>query len=124
MSLPSVPTLVTAILSLFLGLFVLGRNKKASLNWTFATWCFLTFYWQACWTLLFNVRDEATALLLARLGYSGIIFIPIVFFHFVVAFTDDHKSRRLSLLFYSLGVTFMVLNWVTDSFVAGIYKYE
>jgi signal transduction histidine kinase len=123
MSLPSIPTLVTAILSLFLGLFVLGRNKKASLNWTFAAWCFLTFYWQACWTLLFNVRDEEIALLLARLGYSGIIFIPIVFFHFVVAFTGNTKSQRLSILFYALGLTFLVLNWGTDSFVAGIYTY-
>jgi two-component system, NtrC family, sensor kinase len=123
MSLPSIPTLVTATISLFLGLFVIGKNKKASLNWSFAVWCFLTFYWQACWTLLFNVRNEETALLLARLGYSGIIFIPIVFFHFVVAFTQDTKSRRLSYLFYALGVTFLVLNWGTDSFVAGIYTY-
>ena len=123
MSLSSIPTLVTAILSFFLGLFVLGRNKKASLNWTFASWCFLTCYWQACWTLLFNVSDTEIARLLAGLGYSGIIFIPIVFFHFVVAFTEDPKRRRLSLLFYSLGVAFLVLDWVTDSFVAGIYSY-
>ena len=123
MSPSSIPTLVTAILSLILGLFVLGRNKKSSVNWTFAAWCFLTFYWQACWTLLFNVRDIEIARLLARLGYSGIIFIPIVFFHFVVTFTEDQKWRRLSFLFYSLGVAFLVLNWATDSFVVGVYKY-
>ena len=123
MSPSSIPTLVTAILSLILGLFVLGRNKKSSVNWTFAAWCFLTFYWQACWTLLFNVSDTEIARLLARLGYSGIIFIPIVFFHFVVAFTEDQKRRRLSFLFYSLGVAFLVLDWATDSFVVGVYKY-
>jgi len=46
MSLASVPTFVTASLSVALGIFVLRRNKT-KLNWTFALWCFVTGYWQA-----------------------------------------------------------------------------
>src|SRR4029077_19956067 len=42
----------------------------------------------------------------------------------VVAFTEDRKRKRLSLLFYSLGVAFLVLDWATDSFVAGVYQYR
>jgi two-component system NtrC family sensor kinase len=124
MSLYSIPTLLTAILSFVLGLFVLARNRKSGLNVTFASWCFLTAYWQTCWTLLFNVEDARTAVVLARLGYSGIIFIPIVFFHFVFEFTKIERSRRLSRLNYVVGTVFFLINWVSDAFVDGVHKYS
>jgi signal transduction histidine kinase len=123
MSLASVPTLVTAILSIALGIFVLRKNKSP-LNWTFALCCFLTAYWQTCWTLLFNVHDESTAMLLARLGYSGITFIPIVFFHFIAAFTQDRALRKLLAVFYVFGAGFLVLAWTGQLYVGGIYQYS
>ena len=119
----SIPTLVTALLSFGLGIFILARNRASRLNWTFGAWCLLTCYWQTCWTILFNVEDHSTADLLARLGYSGIIFIPIVFFHFVVEFTAD-RERLLSYLFYVLGGLFTVSIWTTSYFVDGIYRYS
>ena len=123
MTLSSIPTLVTALLSFGLGIFVLARNSDSKLNWTFGAWCLLTFYWQSCWTILFNVEDFSTADLLARLGYSGIIFIPIVFFHFVVEFTGARRERVLSALFYILGGVFVAAVWMTSYFVSGIYRY-
>jgi len=123
-SIYSIPTLATALLSFGLGIFILGRNRQSKLNWTFATWCFLTCYWQSCWTALFNLNDLRTAELLARMGYSGIIFIPIVFFHFVVEFTKGGQERFLSYLFYALGGMFLLSTWLTDSFVAGVYRYS
>lgn len=123
MSLASIPTLVTAILSIALGLFVLRRNKS-SLNWIFASCCFLTGYWQLCWTLLFNVTDEGAATLLARLGYSGITFIPIVFFHFFAEFTQSPALRRFLRLFYALGGCFLVLAWTGQLYIAGVYRYS
>lgn len=123
MSLASVPTLVTAILSIALGIFVFRRNKS-TLNWTFALCCFLTGYWQCCWTLLFNVSDPGTAVVLARLGYSGITFIPIVFFHFIAEFTQNSTLRKLSRLFYAVGGCFLVLAWTGQLYVAGVYQYS
>ena len=123
MSLASVPTFVTASLSVALGIFVLRRNKS-KLNWTFALWCFLTGYWQAHWTLLFNINDESLAVVLARIGYSGITFIPIVFFHFVAEFTQSLVLKRLSLLFYAIGATFLFLTWTGDRYIAGVYRYD
>jgi two-component system, NtrC family, sensor kinase len=124
MSAYSVPTLLTAILSFVLGLFVLARNKKSRLNVIFASWCFLTAYWQTCWTLLFNVEDARIAALLARLGYSGIIFIPFVFFHFVCEFANVERSRRLARLNYVLGSVFFLATWISNDFVDGVYKYS
>ena len=123
MSLASVPTLFTAVLSIALGLFVLRRHKS-SLHWTFALCCFLTGYWQICWSLLFNVSDEATATLLARLGYSGITFIPMVFFHFIVEFTQNAAMRKFLRLFYPLAACFLVLGWAGQLYIAGVYRYS
>jgi signal transduction histidine kinase len=123
MSLASVPTLITAILSIALGIFVLRKNKS-TIHWTFALWCFLTGYWQACWTVLFNVNQEAVALVLARLGYSGITFIPIVFLHFVAEFTQNSRLRKCSWLFYALGAVFLFCAWSNQLYVAGVYRYS
>lgn len=124
MTLYSLPTFVTVLLSLGLGLFILARNVRSKLNRTFSSWCFLTAYWQTCWTFLFNVRDPEVADFLARLGYSGIIFIPIVFFHFVVEFANAENKRLLSRLFYLVGAIFLVAVWGGLSFVAGVYQYS
>jgi signal transduction histidine kinase len=123
MTFASVPTLVTAILSVALTVFVLRRGKSR-LNRTFALWCFLTGYWQACWTLLFSVTDEQTALVLARVGYSGITFIPIVFFQFVAEFTQNPTLSKLSRLFYAIGSVFLILTWTSDGYIAGVYRYD
>jgi signal transduction histidine kinase len=69
------------------------------------------------------VEATSTAEIIARLGYSGIIFIPIVFFHFVVEFTRAVREQLLVRLFYVLGVLFFVSVWKTNDFVAGVYRY-
>lgn len=120
----SVPTAITAFLSFGLGIFILTRGSKSELKWTFASWCLLTSYWQTCWTVLFNISSPSTAELLARLGYSGIIFIPIVFFHFVIEFTKSEQERWFSYLFYCVGFIFFISVWTTPYFVAGIYRYD
>lgn len=61
--------------------------------------------------------------MLARLGYSGIIFIPIVFFDFVVAFTESRSKKTLVFLFYLAGALFGISTWVGGGFVAGVYRY-
>ncbi len=123
MQFASVPTLFTAILSLALGVFVLRRNK-ANVNLTFALWCFLTGYWQVCWTVLFNVNDPGAALTLARLGYSGITFIPIVFFHFVAEFVPNPALKKFLRLFYAVGGIFLLLIWSSEWYIAGVYRYD
>ncbi len=123
MSLYSIPTLFTAVLSLFLGIFVLSKNRKSILNRSFALWCFLTSYWQGIWTVLFNLQDAHVAETVARLGYSGILFIPVAFFHFVIEFTQNETKRKLSYLFYILGVIFLISLWTSDTVVGGVYHY-
>lgn len=119
----SIPPLFTVFLSLFLGIFIVSKNRTSRLHWTFFFWCFLTAFWQGIWTVLFNIDSPEVANELVRLGYSGIIFIPIVFYHFVVEFTHSESRRALSRWFYACGAGFLLSVWTTDSFVKGVYLY-
>lgn len=119
----AIPPLITVLLSLSLGIFVFAQSKRSRVNQTFALWCFLTAYWQACWVFLFNTDDVRIADTLARLGYSGIIFIPIVFFHFVFEFVNNVRQRWLVYLCYILGGIFLVSVWNSNQYVKGIYRY-
>lgn len=124
MSFYSIPTLFTALLSFGLGVFILAKNANSRINLTFAGWCLLTCYWQVCWTVLFNVEDQEIAVRIARLGYSGIIFIPIVFFHFVAEFVGSHRAKPFVYFFYAVGLLFFLAIWSTNSFVSGTYRYS
>ncbi len=93
------------------------------MNRTFSLWCFLTAYWQGSWTILFNLNEIQVAERLARIGYSGIIYIPIVFFHFIVEFTKNESKRRLSNLFYVVGGFFLISLWSSNVYLGGAYHY-
>ena len=82
MSIFSLPPLISSLLFLLLGVFVFLKNKKSIVNITFSLICLSTVWWQFSWFILFNIKDEFWATLLVRIGYMGIIFIPITFFHF------------------------------------------
>lgn len=116
------PPLFTAGVALFWGVFVLRRNSRSIVHITFALLCFSTFWWQFCWFFLFKAADPETALLIAKLGYTGIIFIPITFFHFVVSFLRANKKEHIFVKsFYILSILFVVSLWSTDSFISGVY---
>lgn len=122
MSLYSIPPLVSCVLFLILGLTCLKRRTKA--NITFALMCLTTIWWQGSWTILFNIKDPNTAAILVRIGYSGIIFIPITFYHFTIEFLNRNKEKILIWLSYILGIGFLISLWTTDLLIRGYYTYH
>lgn len=79
MSVYSIPPLFSSLLFLSLGIFVVAKNKKI-VGGSFFLFALFTFWWQACWFVLFNTTDERFADFLVRFGYSGIVFLPVAFF--------------------------------------------
>lgn len=117
-----IPPLITAVIALFWGFFVLRRNRCSVVHVTFALLCFFTFWWQFCWYFLFRAPDPETAFLIARFGYTGIIFIPVTFFHFVVSFLEANKKEQFFIRsFYILSVLFVVSLWTTNAYIGGAY---
>lgn len=125
MNLFSIPPLASAMLFLLLGVFIFLSNRKSKLNLTFFLICLSTFWWQFSWFLLFNVKSDQLADLLVRVGYVGIIFIPVFFYHFFILFLDNKsKFDKIALLLaYILSIIFEFSLFLTNYFVNGFYKY-
>lgn len=125
MNLFSIPPLASAMLFLLLGVFIFLSNRKSRLNLTFFLICLSTFWWQFSWFILFNVQNENLAQILIRIGYAGIIFIPVFFYHFFILFLEEkNKIDRLALIIsYVLTIFFEIAIFFTDYFVVGVHKY-
>src|SRR3989338_3649616 len=115
--------LLCAVLFLLLGGFIYLRNPRAASNRVFALSCLSTCWWQGCWTILFSIADLQLAKLLARVGYSGIVFIPTTFFHFFVRFTESEKDFRWVRVAYVLTLGFVAAIWTSDLFVTDVHHF-
>jgi len=118
----ALPPLITCLLALFLFVFVVLKSR-AEAYLTFAGVCLCTAYWQGAWVFLFNVQDAAVATTIARIGYSGIVFIPFVFFHFISVYTNSKNRKKTIALCYVTALIFLVLLWSSDLFVSGTYTF-
>jgi signal transduction histidine kinase len=118
----SLPPLITAVVSLTLRLFVLLKNSRSPINFSFFLLCFSTFWWQFAWVILFNLTDPRLALTVCKVGYTGIIFIPIAYYHFITEFTESRDNFILAFS-YLVGAALIVIIWTTDLFVSGYHKY-
>jgi len=120
----SFPPLISAFLFFLTGFFVFSRNKKSEVNLAFMLTCLSTFWWQFSWFILFNCHDEKLALFLVKLGYAGIIFIPLTFFHFFINFLNAKKTDNwLVYLSYFFGFIFEIFLWTTSYFISGYHRY-
>ncbi|MFH1784394.1 MAG: ATP-binding protein [bacterium] len=125
MSLHSLPPLLSGLLFVGLSFFVL-RNRRSKSNFTFALLCLVTFWWQFAWFILFNTSDENGVMLIIKAGYTGIIFIPVVYFHFVINFLNLERSNRYRNIVrasYAFGVLLVLILWTTPYIIRGFYRY-
>lgn len=117
------PPLITALLFLAIGLFVFLQNIKSRPNISFFLLCITTFGWQFSWFVLFASPNDISILLLMRIGYTFIIFLPITYYHFLVSFLEIDKQRIFVTISYLLGICFSVALWLTDKFIVGYYTF-
>jgi len=121
----TIPPLISSLLFLFLGIAVYKNNPNSNINKTFTLVCFVTFWWQFSWFILFNLQSKELAKYFVKIGYMGIIFIPIFFFHFFLSFLPKISKFDKYLLYFSyfLGFIFEIALFTTNYFIDGFYKY-
>ena len=95
----AVPPLITAFIILSIGLFVLHKNHRSKTNRTFAFFCFSLTWWLLSYSGVYLSKDEAHALFWGRIGFIGIIFIPILAYHFVISFLNLERKKVLKWLY-------------------------
>jgi len=119
----AIPPLVSSLAFIALGLFVLLRGKNKEINIPFFCFCFFTFWWQFCMFFIFLFPSPQLAATWSKVVYSGIIFIPIAFTHFLLNFIK-YKRKILIEIFYVIGFVFLILLWSTNRFISGYYSYK
>jgi hypothetical protein len=87
-------TLPAIVSALFIGygIYVLGSREPNRTSLTFFMVCTTTFSWQAAWAVLFQTSDASLALLVARIGYLFILFLPTTLYHFITELTGSKLS--------------------------------
>ncbi|MDD5145443.1 MAG: ATP-binding protein [Candidatus Pacebacteria bacterium] len=121
----SIPPILSSILFLFLGGFVFFKNRKSGINFTFLLICITTSWWQLSWFFLFNTRDVGLAEILVKIGYIGIIFLPVTFLRFSITFLEKKdKFNKITLyLSYFVALAFEIILFSTNYFINGYYKF-
>src|SRR3990167_3191694 len=119
----AIPPFVSAILFLVLTLFVWTRKRRNILNFTLGLACFVTFWWQISWVFLFSVTDQQLASILVKVGYSGILFIPLTLYHFFMRYVRPNQDRVVVWLSYLSGVILLYFLWFSPFFINGFYDF-
>ena len=119
------PCFITSFLLLFLGVFVYSRNPKSKINILLSLTCFSSFIWQFCYSMMFFSSDnEIIATFWMKIGYVGVIYISLFYYHFIVVFLEKKtKEKAVKYIGYSIATVFAILHLTTDLFTNGVIKY-
>ncbi|MCM8788141.1 MAG: hypothetical protein NC935_08900 [Candidatus Omnitrophica bacterium] len=118
----SFPPLISGILILFLGIFVLQKRRRANIHYFIL--CFVTFVWLFFYGLAFLQKEDSYILrLLFKIGYGGVVFICTCWFKFIVEFLEAKKLNRLANFCYIISFFTLFYLLFTDGFIIGVKKY-
>ncbi|MDP2705099.1 MAG: ATP-binding protein [Patescibacteria group bacterium] len=124
-SIYSIPPFISAILFIYLGLFVFFKNPKSPVHLSFFIVSIVTFIWEFNAALLFNETDPTRAIIFAKLLYIGVTGIPVALLHFYLSLFELKKTFHKVLLFSSYAVTsfYIISIFATDLMISGTYTY-
>ena len=118
-----IPSLITSIFMLLLGIFVLKNNIKSKVNKTFFYMVIPVCIWLGVDCITFSSSVSDKALFWAKISFSGLIFIPIMIYQFSITFLQLKREKKFLLPLYIVGFFFVLLtNW-TDLVIDGVKKY-
>jgi two-component system, CAI-1 autoinducer sensor kinase/phosphatase CqsS len=114
---------LTSLLFLGCGAFLIVTRGLNRVTQTFALVGVLTSFWQFSWALLFQVREPQFALLLAKLGYLAILFLPTALYQFIIELSTGDDERPALYLSYGLAAVLAFLLMSGDGVVDGVTGY-
>ncbi|HDH07767.1 MAG TPA: hypothetical protein ENG89_01970, partial [Candidatus Moranbacteria bacterium] len=122
----TLPFLVS-LFALFLSSFVYLKQRKSPVNRAFSRFSIFTFVWLFAYSISYSTTNEQLAFFWLTIGYTGVILIPVGFYHFTYAFLNlELKSKsykRILVFLYGACFLFIYFLYGTDYFVNGVYEY-
>jgi signal transduction histidine kinase len=121
----SLPPILSSILFLALGVFIYFQDKKSKINFTFLLVCVATFWWQFSWFVLFNTYSALVANIIVKIGYVGIIILPVTFLHFFLYFLGktDIFNKVILYLSYLIALFFEFELICTPNLINSYYSF-
>jgi signal transduction histidine kinase len=114
--------LVNGITSILLGIFVLVKGIKSSLNRGYAFFAFSVFFWSFGYFFWQLSKNPGDALFWSRFFMAGAILIPVGYFNFSLQLTNKYPGKKTeSFLSYIICLIFLGMN-STPIIVSGISK--
>ncbi|MBI3252923.1 MAG: hypothetical protein HYZ52_06405 [Candidatus Omnitrophica bacterium] len=104
------------------GIFVLFKNSASAVNRTFFFLTLSVFVWLFGYFMLYSTNDEATAKIIYKFLYTGVIFIPITFFHFTNRLLSTKNSSGKIFIQYLIGIFFVFSLYEMEGFLVGLQK--
>lgn len=119
-----IPSFVVSFLLLFIAIFVYSKNKRSPINILLALECFTSFVWQFCYGMMYYFSNsEKVAIFWMKIGYVGVIFISLFYYHFIIEFLERKKERIVVYACYCIAAIFVYLHLTTNLFTNGVIKY-
>jgi len=122
-SLYSIFPLLSSLFILFLGFFVYIKQSRSPINRAYSRFSVFTFIWLFSYAISYSTITEQHAFFWLKVGYTGIILIPVGFSHFVYAFLNLKSHKKILIFLYGISFLFIYSLYGTDYFVIGLYKY-
>jgi len=112
-----------AALFLGYGLYVVSEKGFNRVSTSFLVLCVTTFFWQATWAMLFQVKDPELARALIKFGYLLILFLPTSLYQFLAEISQRFTEQRWVRASYAFAAVLGVFDLGSDLFVDGSYHY-
>lgn len=125
-SIYALPQLICFILFLFLGFIVFFNNKKSIANKMFFYVCLYFAWWQLTSLCMLGTYSYNLADFFSRFGYTGIVFLPTVIYHFVLKILgiSDSREKLFLKISYYIVIFYIFLIIFTDYFLNGLWTYH
>jgi signal transduction histidine kinase len=121
MNIYAIPPLLTAVILTIIGLFVFLKNKTSKLNIVFSLFSLSMVMWLFGYINMYLSKNPSIALKWARIGFLGIIFIPIFAYHFIISFLNLKRKTVLPII-YLLAIPSLLLSQ-TNYIYSGIKEH-
>lgn len=134
MSQTYLPGNINKMIVIFLSFFIILTNlfllaftlleKRSSLRTTYSSLLSTLTLWILGFGTSSLFLDETNVLIWLRCSYTGLIFFPVIFFHFVLSLTMNHSKfpTILKQAGYSLSLIFGILNLLGGLIQGVIFK--
>ena len=100
----AITALVNFLTSAGLGLFIYYKNRNVSTNKIFAFFCLTVAQWSLFYYIWLSVKDIRTAEFYLRTCMIGVVFMPVVFTHFIFHLLNLKINRKVFYINYFVSI--------------------